>query len=113
MTTAHTIRGIQRLPCQAPFLSKVLAEKGYKVLSRARIYTKGNRVSSCVQIHEILSLLGRVGPVMTEAVTRPKSRRWGGRVFLLHILHWQCEAKMSEHSPVDTPKPGKVAGSRG
>jgi hypothetical protein len=34
-------------------------------------------------------------------------------LFPFYILHWQCEAKMGENSPVDTPKPGKVAGSSG
>ena len=33
--------------------------------------------------------------------------------FPFYILHWQYEAKMGENSPVDTQKPGKVAGSSG
>jgi hypothetical protein len=33
-------------------------------------------------------------------------------LFPFYILHWQCEAKMGENSPVDTPKPGNVAGSK-
>ena len=40
---------------------------------------------------------------------RPR-RRERVRIF---ILHWQCEAKMGESSPGDTPKPRKVAGSCG